>query len=812
MEPIWQDLRFAVRALTRRPGFAIFAVLTLAIGIGANTAIFSMVDAVLLRPLALREPDRVVSIWESRSDNDKFPISIPDFLDIRTRNGSFAQVAAIANWNANLSGESTPERVQGIQASGEFFEVLGTHAELGRTLQASDAQPGSPRVAVLSHGFWARHYGRDRAILGKSVRLNGDSYAVVGVLPSDFVYRQVQDEVITPLVFENDARREQRNNNFLRAYGRLKPGVSAGQARADLVQIVRRLEQEYPATNAGRSDVSVQPLQDSIVGNVRRSLMLLFAAVMAVLLIACANLAGLLLVRATTRRREIAIRVSLGATRGRLMRQLLAESLLMAAAGGALGVALAAAGHGALLSLSPSDLPRAKEIGLDARVLGFTGMISLACGFIFGLAPAWELSRINLNEQMKAGGRGSAGSMAHQRVRQLLVVAQVAVSLVLLVGSGLLLKSFVRLEQVSPGFEAKNLLVVRLALPKFRYAGSTEVMNFYRALSGQVENLPGVQSVAVANVIPTDGFLATVNFSIVGRGWPADQFPEAHYRMTTPRYFKTLKIPLINGREFEVSDEANRAPVAIISQTFARKYWADGNAVGAHVQIDDTQEGMREVEIVGIVGDVHDFGLDSDYRAEIYTPIAQVPGPTLAYLRNNMCWFVRTGNEPLGVAAAVREEVRKIDADVPATSTRTLEQYLAQAVAPRQFNLVVVGFFGVAALLLATLGIYAVISYSVAQRTGEIGLRIALGAQRGEVFRLITGQGIRVVATGVIAGIVPAMALTGLMKSMLFGVSVMDPQIYAGIVALLLVVALLACYLPGRRAMSVDPVTALRSE
>ncbi len=538
----------------------------------------------------------------------------------------------------------------------------------------------------------------------------------------------------------------------------------------------------------------------------------IFSMVNAVLLIACANLAGLLLVRATTRRREIAIRVSLGATRGRLMRQLLTESLLIAAAGGALGVALAAAGHGALLSLSPSDLPRAKEIGLDARVLGFTAVISLACGFIFGLAPAWELSRINLNEQMKAGGRGSAGSTAHQRVRQLLVVAQVAVSLVLLVGSGLLLKSFVRLEQVSPGFEAKNLLVVRLALPKFRYASGAEVMNFYRALSGQVETLPGVQSVAVANVIPTDGFLATVNFSIVGRGWPADQFPEAHYRMTTPRYFRTLKIPLISGREFEGSHEANRAPVAIISQTFARKYWADGNAVGAHVQIDDTQEGMREVEIVGIVGDVHDFGLDSDYRAEIYTPITQVPGPTLAYLRNNMCWFVRTANEPLSVAAAVREEIRKIDADVPATSTRTLEQYLAQAVAPQQFNLVVVGFFGVAALLLATLGIYAVISYSVAQRAGEIGLRIALGAQRGEVFRLITGQGIRVVATGVMAGIVPAMALTRLMKSMLFGVSVMDPQIYAAIVALLLVVALLACYLPGRRAMSVDPVTALRSE
>jgi putative ABC transport system permease protein len=812
METLLQDVRYAIRTLTRKPGFAVFAVLTLALGIGANTAIFSMVNAVLLRPLALREPERILLIWESRGDSDKLPISIPEFLDLQAQNRSFSQMAALANWNANLSGEETPERLQGMQASASFFETLGVQANIGRTLLPADAAPGSPRTVVLSYGFWSRHYGGDRTIVGKAIRLNGDSYTVVGVLPASFVYRQVQDEVITPLVFENDARREQRGNNFLRTFGRLKPGVTQGQAREDLLGMIREIRRQNPSDNTAQTGVFIEELQSAILGKVSRSLTLLLGAVLAVLLIACANLAGLFLVRASARTKEVAIRVALGASRARLMQQLLTESLLVAIVGGALGLIVGSIGIHALIAISPADLPRAKEIELDARVLEFTILISLLCGVIFGTVPALELSKVNLNEEMKEGGRDSSGGSARQRVRQLLMVAQVAISLILLVGSGLLLKSFVRLEAVDPGFNAKNLLVVRLALPKTHYKGRESVIVFYRALSPRIENLPGVKSVAVANVVPTDGFLATVDFNLVGRGWMADQFPEAHYRMTTPGYFHTLAIPLLAGREFTESDTEQSARVAIINQTFAKRYWPSGNPIGAHLQMDDTQQAMREVEIVGVVGDVHDFGLENDSRAEIYAPIPQVPGDTLSYLKNNMCWFVRTENEPLSAAAPFREEVKKLDPDVPASNVRTVEQYMAQSIAPRRFTLVLVGIFGAAALFLAAMGIYAVLSYSVAQRTSEIGIRMALGAQRAEVFRLIVGNGLALVGGGAAVGLVTALLVTRLMKGLLYGVSAADPLTYLAITVLLLAIATLACYVPGRRAMSVDPLIALRHD
>ena len=812
METVWQDVRYAVRTLLRKPGFSIFAILTLALGIGANTAIFSMVNAVLLRPLALREPDRILSIWESRNDSDKIPISIPEFLNLREQNRSFTKLAALANWNANLSGEETPERVQGMQASGEFFETLGVQAAIGRTLSAADCEPGSPRTVMLSYGFWSRHYGRDRTILGKPIRLNGDSYTVVGVLPAEFVYRQAQDDVIAPLVFENDPRREHRGNNFLRTYGRLKPGVTMAQAREDLRGMIHEFRRQFPQDNAAQTGVVVEELRTALVGNVRGSLLILLGAVLAVLLIACANLAGLFLVRASTRTREVAMRVALGASARRLVQQLLTESLLIAVVGGALGLVLGAIGIPMLISASQAGLPRAKEIGLDGHVLEFTLVMSVLCGLIFGLAPALELSKVNLNDGMRESGRGSSGGAARQKLRQFLVVAQVSISLILLAGSGLLLKSFVKLEAVDPGFNPNHLLVVRLALPKTQYRGREGVVNFYRALSPRIEGLPGVKSVAVANVIPTDGFLATVDFNLVGRGWTADKFPEAHYRMTTPSYFRTLRIPLIAGREFSESDTEQGAPVVIINQTLAKRYWPGGNPIGGHLQMDDTQKEMREVEIVGVVGDVHDFGLDNDSRAEIYTPISQVPVETLSYLKNNMCWFVRTANEPLAAAGPFREELKKIDPEVPASSVRTVEQYFAQSVAPRRFNLMLVGIFGAASLFLAAMGIYAVISYSVAQRTHEIGIRMALGAQRFRLMRSIVGQGLLLVAGGAGIGLVMAIPLTRLMKGLLFGVSAADPATYAAITLLLFAIAALACYIPGRRAMSVDPLVALRHE
>jgi putative ABC transport system permease protein len=812
MEIFWRDLQYALRAIRRRPGFSVFAVVLLGLGIGANTAIFSMVNGVLLRPLAMRQPDRIVSVWESRNGSEPFPMSIPDFEDLRDRNRSFEELTAVANWNSNLSGEATPERVTGVQVTGNFFHALGVQAELGKTLSAEDAQPGSAKVVNLGHGFWARHYGSDPQVVGRAIRLNDEVYTVVGVLPATFVYRGVQDDVVVPLVLEQDARRSQRANSFLRSIGRLKSGVSQEQARADLSGIMRQLQTEYPETNVNRTGVIVEDLRAWLVGKVKSGLLLLFGAVTTVLLIACANLAALQLVRASERGREIAIRVSLGATRMRLVCQLLTESVLIGLLGGALGILVAYGGTQALVAMSPASLPRAAEVGMNWAVVAFTLVISVVCGVVCGLAPAVEQTRIDLSASMKDGERGGSGGEGKRRVRYALVAGQVAGSLVLLVGTGLLLKSFARLGEVQPGFNAKNLLVARLALPRTHYQGREEVLSFCRALEPRVAGLAGVKSVAVANVVPMDGFLASVDFSIVGRGWNAKQFPEAHYRMVTPRYFHTMEIPLLAGREFADSDTSDGAPVVIINQWFRKRYWPESNPVGAHIQIDDTQGKMREVEVVGVVGDVHDFGLENDAKSEVFAPIAQVPPDTLSYLKNNMYWFMRTANAPLATAGAFREQLRAVDRDVPASSMQPMEGYLELSVAARRFNLAMAAIFGGAALLLAALGLYGVISYLVAQRTREIGIRMALGAEPRAVFASVMRLGLGLVSAGATAGLVCAFVLTRWMKSLLFGVSATDSQTYAATIVLLMIVAVTASVMPGLRATNVDPVIALRHE
>ena len=808
MESVRHDARFAFRILVRKPGFSLFAVGILALGIGANTAIFSMVNAVLLRPLALRQPDRVLTIWESRQDVGTYPISIPDFLDLQEQNRTLASMAALAMWNTNLSGEETPERVTGIQVTGGFFETLGAQPALGRLLRPSDAQAGSPRVVVLGFGFWKRHYAGDPGVVGREIRLNGLMYTVVGVMPADLIYRRTPDDVVVPLIIEEDRRRAERNDSFLRGLGRMRPGVAVSQVPEDLNAILKRLQQQYPASNAGKTGSSVEVLQDSLVGNVRGQLVLIQGAVLAVLLVACANLAGLLLVRTSARGKEIAIRASLGASRGRILRQLLVESMMLAAAGGALGLALAAGGLRALLGALPAALPRAGEIHLDAPVLGFTALLSLFCGLIFGIAPALELSHADLHAKMKAG----AQSGARQRLRHLLVMAQVAASLVLLVGSGLLLRSFLRLSEVQPGFSPSNVLVARLALPATQYKGNEEVFHFYRELARRAEALPGVRSVAVANVVPTDGFLASVEFSIVGRGWTPADFPSAHYRMVSSGYFRTLQIPLLAGREFLDTDNVQGAPVVIITQACARRFWPAANPLGAHIEIDDLQSGMRQVEVVGVVGDIHDFGLDREAQLEVYVPLPQVPPETVSYLKSNMYWLLRTATDPQSVAEVFRREVQAVDRDVPATSVRTLEQYLDQSLAARKFSLVLVGIFGAAALLIAAMGIYGVVSYTVVLRTPEIGVRLALGAQPAGIFRLVLGHGLRLVAAGLAAGLLAALLVLRMGSGMLFETSTADPATYITITALLFGVAVLACYWPGRRAMAVDPLVALRAE
>jgi predicted permease len=812
MEQFRQDVLFAARTLFRNPAFTGFLIVTLSLGIGASTAVFTLVNAVLLRPLSFHKPDRIVLVWGQRPDTDRYPISIPDFIDIQSQNRSFAHLAAVGNWNANLSGDNTPERVQGLQASGGFFEVLGARAEIGRTFSSSDTQPGSPRVVVLSHGFWVRHFAADPRIIGQNIRLNGDSYSIVGVLPVSFVYRGVQDDVIVPLVLANDPRRDQRGNNFVRTFGRLKDGLTIEQAKGDLQEIVRRLQRDFPMTNSGKPDVRVELLLDSLVGNVRGEMSLLLAAVLGVLMIACANLACLLLVRASTRLKEVAIRVSLGASRLRLMRELLLESILIALVGGGLGICLAIGGTHALSARIPSGIPRVQEISVDRRVLSFTAILSILCGCLFGLTPALELSKVSINKEMKEGFRSASGSSAGRKIRQSLVVVQVAGSLTLLLGTALLLRSFIRLQAVEPGFNVKNVLVVRLALPRYSYTGRDQIVHFYDNLAAKAEVLPGVRSVAVANVVPTDGFLASTGFNIAGRGWRADQYPEAQYRMITPMYFQTMGIPLLAGRDFVKSDRADGAPVAVINEAFARKYWPAGTPIGEHLQIDDTQKGMRDVEIVGVVGNVHDFGLENDSPVEIYTPFPQVPPDTVAYLWNNMCWFLRTEGEPLGLAAAFKQRVKLVDPDVPAASTRTLEQYMEQSVAPRRFNLVLIGIFGSVALSLTVIGVYAVISYSVAQRTAEIGVRVALGAQRSQIFWPIVGEGLRLVAAGIVIGVIPALLLTRSIENMLYKVDPRSPMTYMATSCVLLILSALACYFPASRALRIDPAIVLRHE
>jgi putative ABC transport system permease protein len=799
--------------LLKRPGFTLVAVLTLALGIGANTAIFSMVNAVLLRELPLKNPEQLVWIWSTRTDRDKAFFSIPNFIDYRDQNQTLAQMAAFANWGANLTERGDPARLQGIRLTPNAFEMLGVEAALGRTLLPDDGRPESQRVVVLSYGTWQRRFGADPGLIGKTLVLNNDSYTVVGVLPQDFVIPNAETEMVTPLLMETDPRRTERGSNFLRAFARMRPDVSREQVQADLAAITTRLQQQYAVENGKMTTPRVLSLREEIVGSYRKALWLVLGAVGLVLLIACSNLANLLLARASARHKEIAVRTALGASRLRLVRQLITESMLLALVGGVLGMFLATWGVDALLALSPTDLPRVAEVSIDARVLTFTLCISLLAGLIFGLAPALQASRVDLNEELKGEGRGMSAGGRHNRTRNLLVVSEIALSLILLIGAGLLVKSFVRLQQVSPGFVADNLLLVRLSLPQAKYAKREQVSDFYTKLAPRLQTLPGVEGAGAASVLPLSGMNARTDFAIVGRPLlkPTDM-PAAQNRVVTPGYFKLMSIPLIKGREFTELDKADAPGVVLIDEAAARRYWPNENPVGARLQVDDTAQPPREVEVVGVVGDVKHFGLDDEPTPTIYTPLDQIPQGALSNLTNNMSLVVRTASEPLTLAAAVRREVQAVDKDVPASSVRTMEQFFAATVAPRRFSLLLLGIFAGAALLLAAMGIYAVIAYTVSRRTHEIGIRMALGAQTGDVLRMILGQGLKLILIGVGVGVVGALALTRLMSSLLFNVSVVDPLTFFGVSALLTVVALLACYIPARRAMKVDPMEALRYE
>ena len=808
MGSLLQDIRLAFRTFVNRPAFALITIITLGLGIGANTAIFSMVNAVIVQQLPFKDPDQLVWIWSSRTDRDKAPFSIPDFQDLKERNGSLKSMVALNDWNANLTNSGDPERLLGVRISSDVFEMFGVNALVGRTLIPQDDNPDSQRVVVLTHGLWNRRFGSDAGVVGQTLTLNGDNYAVVGVLPPNFIFPGSKAEFAIPLALHSDFRRTNRNANFLRILGRLKQGATPQQAQADLDSICQYLRNQYPTTNATKQGVKLIALKDEVVGNFRSALMLLLGAVALVLMVICLNLANLMLVRAMARRRETAIRLAIGATRMALVRQMLVESLMFGILGGALGLCLAWLGVKLLISLSPADLPRANEVKIDAPVLLFTIGITLITGIIFGLVPALHGSKADLTEDLKEGSRGSSAGPRINYARNFLVVMEVAISLMLVIGAGLLIRSFIQLQAVKPGFDTNNLLVVHMSLPRVKYTDRESLTNFHDKLQHRLTGIPGLQSASAISIIPMSELILRPEFTIVGRP-PVSraETPLAQFRMASPNYFKTMGIPIMSGRGLEEQDRSSTRPVAVINENLALHFWKDESPIGSQLKVEGTN---HDLEIVGVVGNVKQSGLAGEPTYDIYVPLAQSPEGTVTFLTNNLFWTIRTLQNPLALANTVRGEIQAVDRDVPA-NVRTMDQVMATSIAPRRFTLLLLQIFAGAALLLAGMGLYGLVSYSVIQRTNEVGIRMALGAQRSHVLKLIIGQGLKLVLVGVALGLIGAFTFRSIISSLLFGISTTDAYTFIAAPLLLIVVGLLASYIPARRAAKISPIIALRT-
>ena len=816
LETLFQDLRFGARMLFKNPVFSLIAVITLALGIGANTAIFSVVNGVLLRALPYHEPERLVMVWADRPILQAqigiadIPVAVADFVDWRNQNQVFEQMAAMRPLRINLTGGGEPESVVGLSASASLFPLLGARLALGRALLPEEDQPGANRVVVISHGLWQRRYGADPQLIGQKITLNDEAYTVIGVTAPDFQFPRKGElpsyytgpkkvDLYLPLAFTPE-QMNNRRETILVVIARLKPGVGLGQANAEMNAIARRLTEQYPQTNTDKG-VRLAPLQQQVVGKARTALLILLGAVGFVLLIACANVANLLLARAAGRQKEMAIRAALGASRGRVLRQLLTESLLLAISGGAAGLLLARWGVEVLLAMAPDNLPRAYDIRLDTSVAGFTLLVSLLTGIVFGLLPALQAAKINLGVTLKEGGRDAAG-LLRRRLRGFLVVSEVALAFVLLIGAGLLIRSFARLTEVDPGLDPRGVLTMDMLLPFAKYKDGRDITFFQQTLE-RVRTLPGVDAAATVSPLPLSGGQYITGFGIEGRSSPTEQTFSAGNRLISPDFFKTFRVPLIKGRLLAESDGAKAPPVVVINESLAHRYFANEDPLGKRI----TLNGDATRVIVGIVGDVKHSALDEEATPQIYRAIAQLQFPTLF-----MSLAVRASGDPMQMVAAVRGQVWAVDKDIPLLNIETMERLMTKSVAPRRFNLLLLGVFALVGLALAAVGLYGVMSYTVTQRTREIGVRMAMGAQPGDVSRLVIGEGMNLALIGALLGLGGALALTRLLKTLLFGVSATDPLTFIAIAALLIIVALLACWIPARRATKVNPIIALRHE
>jgi putative ABC transport system permease protein len=799
---LWQDLRFGARMLLKQPGFTLIVILTLALGIGANTAIFSVVNAVMLRQLPFANADRLVRLRESNPERGflSWDVSHPNFLDWRTRNQSFEAMAATDGTNLNLNTGADIEVVGGATITADFLPVLGVAPVLGRNFLPEEDRPGgNTRVVLLAHGFWQRRFGSDSGIVGKTLTINDNTFTVVGVLPESFTW--ARSEMFIPLA-PDPAR--SRGDHRLTVIGRLKPGVAWERALADMNTIAQQLAQQFPESNKGWS-VAGQKFYDWIVPEQsRRSLFVFVGAVIFVLLIACSNVANLVLARASARQKEMAIRVALGAGRFRIIRQLMSEALLLALLAGTLGLLVAVWAVEALQTMNPAVLPRLNELSVDGRVVAFGLLFSLLTGVLFGLFPALQAARPDVHKTLKEGGR-SGGASGRQRVRSALVIVEVALSVALLIGAGLLLRSFSKLQEIKPWFEPNNLLTMRISLPRSRYQGNQEAWKFYTRLLQETKALPGVRDAALTSAVPLAGTgNASSEVQIPGRAAaPEGSQPAAGWRVISPGYFRTLGVPL-RGRDFDERDTAESQPVAIISEEMARRYWPGEDPLGKTVIMDSL--GKKSRAIIGIAGDLRSFGLDAEPGALIYAPTAEIARGIQSRL------VVRTRAEPTAQTSAVRGVLRSIDANVPIYDIQTVEQLLYDSLGSRRFNMFLLGSFAGVALLLASVGLFGVMAYLVSQRTHEIGIRLALGARPRDLFRLVIGRGLLLASIGAAVGLAAAFGLARFLGTLLFQVRPTDALSFTAAPVLLLGVALLACYVPARRAMKVDPLVALRRE